>query len=299
MPRNIPKTVAAPESLEAVERLLAAHSGAKIMYLAGGTDLVLDINERQMPPCDLLIYLDRIPELKRISLEGDQLVLGSCVTHAELAASAEVRKYLPILSQAAEGVGCPAIRVMGTVGGNLARSSPAGDVSTAIQAVDAEIHTLGPGGRRTLSCHEFHLAPRRTVLEPGEMITHLTIPVPAAPCGSAFEKLGSRKTMFIASVSCGALLRLDPESGRIAEARLCQGSIAPTPIRVPAAEALLVGKEPSEALFREAADAAREQAHPRTSHRGTSEYRREMAGALTLRCLRRALADARGEEAQT
>lgn len=295
MPRNIPKSFIRPESLEEISQLLARHDSQSLLYLAGGTDLVLDINERQLPPCDLLVYLDGIHELKRLRLEEGQLIIGSCVTHQRLAEAPEVRKYLPILAQAAEVVGCPAIRTMGTVGGNLARSSPAGDVATAIQAADAVIHTIGPKGRRALSCHEFHLSPRKSVLEPGELITHLSVPVPADPCGSAFEKLGSRKTMFIASVSCGALLRLDPATGRIAEARLCQGSIAPTPVRAPEAEALLLGQDPSEELFQAAAEAAREQARPRTSHRGTSEYRKEMAGILTLRCLRRALENAREE----
>ena len=298
MPRNIPQNFVRPESLEEVERLLAATDGQNLIYLAGGTDLVVDITARRLPPCDILVYLDRIPELKGLSLEGDRLIVGSGVSHARLAASPEVRAVFPVLAQAAEGVGSPPIRVMGTVGGNLARASAAGDVATAVLSLNAEIHTLGPNGRRVINGLEFHVASRKTMLEPGELITHLSIPVPPGPCGSAFEKLGSRKTMFIASVSCAALLRLDAATGAIAEARLTLGSIAPTPVRAPAAEALLAGRQPEEAAFREAAEAVQAQVRPRTSHRGTSQYRNAMAGALTVRCLRRALENARDKEVE-
>ena len=293
MPRCIPQEIAYPESLAAVEELLVRYAGKRIQYLAGGTDLVLDINERQFAPCDLLIYLDRIQELKKIRCADGKLSLGSCVSHKMLAESPVVQKAFPALCQAAEGVGSPPIRVMGTIGGNIARSSPAGDVSTALLLTDATIHILGPSGRREVSCHEFHIGPRKNVLESGELITHLTMEIPASPCGSAFEKLGGRKTMFIASVSCGALLLLNPMDGTIDEARLCQGSIAPTPVRVPEAEAFLMGKEPSPEVLATAAELAKERAHPRTSQRGTSAYRKEMAGVLTLRCLRRALINAK------
>lgn len=296
MPRNIPKSVAIPRSLAEVEAILVDDEVHDILYLAGGTDLVLDANERRLPPCDVLIYLDRIPELKEIERRGDMLLIGSCVTHEELAASPMIRELFPMLAQAADGVGSPPIRTMGTIGGNLARSSPAGDVATSVQALDAVIVTIGRNGGRRIFCHEFHVAPRKSVLENGELIVRIEVPIPHGLTGSAFEKIGGRKTMFIASVSCGAFLVLDPETGRITDARLCQGSIAPTPVRVPAAEQLLIGQLPGEALFELAAEAAREQAHPRTSHRGTAQYRREMAGALTLRCLRRALETASKED---
>jgi len=298
MPKNTPKEFVRPADLLELEALLKSTDAAAILYLAGGTDLVLDVNERQLPPCDLLIYLDGLAELKEISVTADQLLIGSGVTHEALAASPQVRALFPALVQAASEMGSPPIRVMATVGGNIARSSPAGDVATALLLTNAQLHLLGPEGRRTIPYETFHLSPRRNVLRRGEVITQIEIPLPQRPCGSAFIKLGPRKTMFIASVSCGAFLRLDPKSGAIAEARVCHGSIAPTPVRIPQAEALLVGQQPTEELLERAAEAAREQAHPRTSHRGTSAYRKEMAGVLTLRCLCRALETAREEVAE-
>lgn len=277
----------APSSLEELQSFLANAGGRRLTYLAGGTDLVVDINERRLPPWDTMIYLDHIPELKEVWPAAGVLNIGSCVTHETLGLQPEVRRHFPLLSQAAATVGSPAIRTMGTIGGNIARSSPAGDVATALLALEAEIHTLLPEGRRQLCHQEFHLGPRRTGLLPGELITHFTLPLPGTgPRGSSYEKLGQRKALTIAIVNCGVFLELEPDGEKIRKAAIALGSVGPTPFRAARAESLLTGWPPSDEVFWAAAEAARESCRPIADIRAGAEYRKDMVRSLVLRNLR-------------
>lgn len=294
VPQNVPGAFYAPKSLEELEAFLRGATGQSLLYLAGGTDLVVDINERRLPPCDTLVYLDHIPQLKALACKNGELTIGSGATHAAIAASEGIQRLFPALAEACGLVGAPATRNVGTLGGNVARSSPAGDGAVALLLLDAEVHTLGPEGRRVLEGAKFHLGPRRTLLAPGELITQFRAKLPEGRVGSAYEKLGTRMAMTIAIVSCGAVLALD-DAGLICDARLSLGSVAPTPLRAPEAEALLRGSRPSEELFLEAAELARRQVSPIDDIRASAKYRRAMVRALVLRCCRRAWAAAKAQ----
>jgi CO/xanthine dehydrogenase FAD-binding subunit len=290
MPVNIPKSYFVPDSLEELKIFLADAGDQKLLYLAGGTDQVVDINERRLPSCDVMVYLDQITELKKISRNGDELIIGSGATHEAIAESADINRYFPVLAQACATVGSPGIRAVGTIGGNVARSSPAGDGATALLLLNVKVHTLGPGGERILNGLEFQIGPRRTLLEPGEMITKFTAHIPTGEkTGSVYGKLGSRAALSIAIVSCGTILTMSGD-GTISDARISLGSVASKPIRAHEAEAVLVGKKPTECLFLEAAEVAKAHVCPIDDIRGSAEYRKAMVRAFTLRCSRHAWA---------
>lgn len=287
------KNFFAPSSLEDLSQFFAKAGDQcgdeKITYLAGGTDLVIDIHQRNLPPCETLIYLDRLSSLKTIQADGNRLRIGSNVTFETLSVSPGIAIFCPVLAQAAAVVGSPAIRAMGTIGGNVARSSPAGDGAVALLSLDAQIHTLSPQGPRQISHREFHLGPRKNMLRPGELITHFSLERPAqGRLGSSYEKLGQRKSLSIAIVSCGVVLGLDPEGQKIEKASISLGSAGPVPYRASPVEAVLNGQRPSEELFSVAAEVARENCRPIADIRAGADYRKEMVRVLTLRGLCRA-----------
>ncbi|MBW1712653.1 MAG: xanthine dehydrogenase family protein subunit M [Deltaproteobacteria bacterium] len=281
-----------PETVELLGRLQG-----RVRLLAGGTDVVVELNEGQGPPPEHLVYLGRLDELKTVSQEDHNLKLGALLSHAQLAADSLVCESAPLIAAAAGRVGGPAIRTMGTIGGNVATASPAGDVSTALLALEAQAEVMGPAGRRTIPLTELFLGPGQTCLAADELICHFSIALKTGlPVGHCFEKFGQRRAMSIATVSCAAALWLEPDKRRIAAAALSLGSVAPTPLRAVKAEAKLVGAVPDEELFAAAAQTAAGECSPIDDIRASAGYRRELAAVLVRRCLSQASRLARGAE---
>ncbi len=269
---------------EAVGLLARLSGGARL--LAGGTDLVVQINERRGPTPEHLIYLGRLGELKSVAQDDSSLKLGALVSHARLNADPLVCAAAPLIAAAAGRVGGPAIRTMGTIGGNVATASPAGDVSTALLALEAQAELRGPAGSRTIALTDLFVGPGQTALLTDELICFFRVPLKTGLLtGQSFEKLGQRRAMSIATVSCAAALWLDPAGERIVAAGLSLGSVAPTPFRAAKTEERLVGAVPSEALFAAAAETAAGECSPIDDIRATGAYRREMVFVLVRRCL--------------
>ncbi len=270
-----------------------------VRLLAGGTDVVVQLNERRKATPEHLVYLGRLEKLKEVSRDKGGLKLGALVSHARLAADPLVREAAPLLAAAAAKVGGPAIRTMGTIGGNVATASPAGDVSTALLALEAEAELQGPEGTRRIPLGELFRGPGQTSLGADELIRSFTIPLKTGLSGQCFEKLGQRQAMSIALVSCAAALWLDPAGQRIEAAGLSLGSVAPTPFRAVRTEEKLVGAMPDEALFEIAAEIAAQECDPIDDIRATAAYRRELATVLVRRCLARAVDAALGAASKT
>jgi CO/xanthine dehydrogenase FAD-binding subunit len=286
--------VLVPRSLEDAVAALAEHPDA--LVLAGGTDLMVDVNEgrHRITASDTVVAVNRVPELRSWTHDpaARTVRLGAGVTYAELETD-PLAGLLPALAQAARTVGSPQIRNAATIGGNLATCSPAGDGLPVLSALDAVVELDGPTGRRELPVGEFMTGVKRTARRLDELITAVTVPLLDGWQG--YAKVGVRNAMVIAIA--GACLAVDRPSRSV---RLALGSVAPTIVRAGEAEAfaeshvdwetLRVGDNAEREFGRLAAAASR----PIDDHRASAAYRRHAVEVLARRLLRRAFPEPAG-----
>ena len=273
-----------PRSLE--EALAAKAERPEAVPIAGGTDVMVELNfDRRRP--EAVLDLARVPELAAWDREDGRLRVGAGITYTR--AIAELAGALPGLAIAARTVGSPQIRNRGTVGGNLGSASPAGDCHPPLLAMGAEVEVASTAGRRRVPVAEFFTGPKRSALDPSELIC--AVHVPAATGPQQFAKIGTRNAMVIAV--CSFALVLDPEHGRVGTGI---GSAGPTPLRARAAEEFLQGVLGSEGLWHsreplpEAAlgrfgELVAGAARPIDDVRGTAAYRVHALGVLARRTL--------------
>lgn len=281
----------APTSLS--EALEALRATANVAVLGGGTDLLVQIKEGGRWPSQV-VSLRRIPDLRGIAWDvASGLRIGAATLLADVAASDVVRARYPALAEGAGLIGSVQTRNMGTLGGNICNAAPSADTAPALLIYDAVVHIAGATGARRLPLAEFFTGPGATALQPGELVTAFTLPPPPERTGSVYQRHTPRRAMDIAVVGVGCRVCLD-DSGVIADAAVALGAVAPTPIRSVAAEALLRGERPSEALFQRAAEAARDESRPISDARGSEGFRRELVRVMTARCLAIAVARAAG-----
>jgi carbon-monoxide dehydrogenase medium subunit len=274
---------------EAVAALARLGSGTKV--LAGGTDLLPQIKEHVVGP-QAVLALGPIPELQVLESTSDGgLRIGAMVRMRTIERSPLVAGRYEAVAEGAKLVGSVQIRNLATLGGNICNAAPSADVVPALVAFGAGAVAVGPGGRRTTPLDGFFLGPRRTVLAPGELLVEVHLPAPPSQTGSAYLRHTPRMEMDIAVAGSAAVVTL--EGGRVAEARICLASVAPTPVRAPSAEAILRGAEPTDEVIRRAAEAAAEDCRPISDVRGSEDYRRHLVTVLTERALRSALARAK------
>jgi len=269
---------------EALEHLAATPSST---VLAGGTDLMVEVNDGHRRPSDAVV-VNRIPEL--CSWRHDPLAatvtIGAAVTYSEMLVG-PLAEMVPALAQAARTVGSPQIRNAGTLGGNLGTCSPAGDGLPVLSALGAVVELASVAGRRRMPVAEFMVGVKRTALAPGELIVSVTLPVVDGWQG--YAKVGVRNAMVIAVAS--ACVVLDRPQRTVAVAL---GSVGPTIVRCPDAESQLAAvldwstlEAPNAELDR-FAELVSQASRPITDHRSTAEYRRHAVGVLARRLVRRA-----------
>jgi CO/xanthine dehydrogenase FAD-binding subunit len=230
-----------------------------------------------------VINVKRIPGLDRIEVSGSTIRIGALTTLATLIEHPTIQAEYPVLPFTARYMGSPAIRHLATVGGNLCNASPAADLSPVLLVLDAEVGIVGPDAARRLPLDRFFRGPGETALAPAELLAWVEFPRRHAGWIVRYERLDVRRAMDIAIAGVAVALRLD--GSRVAEARLAIGAVAPTPLRVPAAEAALVEGGLGPAAVERAAELAMAAARPIGDVRATAEYRREMVGALVRRAL--------------
>jgi len=271
------------------EALDALASDPQATVLAGGTDLMVEINGGHRRPASV-VAVNRLAELRTwtFDAEASTLRIGAGVTYAELE-DEHFQQWVPALSQAARTVGSPQIRHAATIGGNLGTCSPAGDGLPVISALDGVIHLASLDGAGSLPFDEFMVGPKRTALQPGELIEAITLPVLAGWQG--YAKVGVRNAMVISNA--GACLAVDG-SGDGGSVRIALGSVGPTIIRCTDAEAFAASVVDHENRSVSDADAdefgrlAAAAATPIDDHRSTAAYRRHAVAVLARRLLRRA-----------
>ncbi|RPI24306.1 MAG: xanthine dehydrogenase family protein subunit M [Actinobacteria bacterium] len=260
-----------PRSVEEAVNILSGHPEATI--LAGGTDLMIEVNARRATP-SAVVSLRGVGELR--AWDGNRI--GACVTYDRLQAGPQ-----PALAQAARTVGSPQIRNAGTIGGNVATASPAGDTLPFLAAVGASVEVASLAGRRSVPIADFITGVKRTALLPGELITAIVLP-DGLPETQAFAKVGVRDAMVIAIVSA-CVVRWPDGTTRVA-----LGAAGPVPVRPRRAEELVsAAPELSPSMLAAFAALVAEDASPITDHRGTEGYRRHAAGVLARRLLERLL----------
>lgn len=273
------KQVLLPRNLRDLWSLMAETPEATVF--AGGTDLFVRVRTGQAAPL-ALIGLEKITEFQGVREEDDHLWIGAATTHGRLLNDPRIRRHLPVLAKALERLGSPAIRNMGTLGGNICTASPAGDTLPPLTVLEAELELCSGNAGRVVPLRAFITGPGQTRLRKGEILTGIRIRKPAAYNIHHFEKIGQRKALACAVASLAALIRTSPE-GIIEAVRLAWGSVGPTVVTSPAVEEMLVGERFSPSVWEKAALLARQAVSPIDDIRATADYRRLVSGNLLLR----------------
>jgi xanthine dehydrogenase iron-sulfur cluster and FAD-binding subunit A len=272
-----------PATVSETLHILSEERG-KARLLAGGTDLMLELERGLRKGIETIIDISRLSELDRISLDQDDVFhIGPLVTHNNVVASKLLRQRAFPLFSAAWQVGAPQIRNRGTVAGNLVTASPANDTIAPLMALDARVTLASTRGTRRIPLQEFYTGVRRTVLQPDEMLVDIDFPALQDDQRGTFLKLGLRRAQAISLVNTAIVLTL--ESGKVRAASITLGAVAPTIIHAPDSEAWLAGKELSDSNINHAAELASAAASPIDDIRGSAAYRRAMVVVLVRRAL--------------
>ena len=287
------RTYITPRSLdEALTALRTAPGPARLV--AGGTDLLLDLQQGRQPPVDTLIDVTRLPELRAVFLDGDSLFIGAAVTHAELLADPRIVAQAGCLAEACSLIGGPQVRNVATLGGNVAHALPAADATIALLAIGAQAELATAGGRRLVAIESLFAGPGVTTFDRASTIVvgfHLPVRRPGE--GSAFHRVMRPQGVAIAILNMAIWVRLS-EDGVIQEARLAAGPSAPRPQRARSAEEALRGQHAETIDYPAVVAALQVDSRVRSSaHRASADYRRHLLGVLLSRTLPAALHDAR------
>jgi carbon-monoxide dehydrogenase medium subunit len=275
----------APKSVgEAIALLGSLGSDAKL--LAGGHSLLPMMKLRFAQPAHL-IDINRIPELRGIREEGDEIVIGAMTVERELIASKLLQRRLPLLSEAPKLIGDPQVRNRGTIGGDIAHGDPGNDHPAIAIALDASLVLQGPNGRRTVKADAFFLGTYLTDLAEDELLLEIRAAAFAPKTGWAYEKL-KRKTGDWATAGAAVVMRMDENV--VASARIALTNVAPTAVRATAAEQALIGQQLTTASVDAAVAAAMAITDPAEDLRGDRDYKTAMAGQMVRRAIRNAAA---------
>jgi len=266
---------------------LGTRFGGEGRFLAGGTDLIIQIRRGMIAPRHV-VSLQRVAGLDRIEVDG-AVRLGALVTHRSIERCPHFQERLRALVEGAEVVGGHQVRNVGTVGGNVVNASPAADVVPVLLALEATVTCLGPDGERTLPLGDFLVGPGQTARRPGELLTSIRFERLPPISATAFLKAGRRKAMEISVVCVAVRLTLDAAHEQCQEARIALGAVAPTTMRARAAERALEGQRLTDEVLVEAGRLAAGECRPISDVRASARYRRLLVETLVPRALRRCL----------
>lgn len=271
----------APSTVEEAVELLSAEPDGRVF--AGATDVVPQIRAGRPEP-SAMVDLKKIDRLVSVTKTDSTWVIGAAVPASELTANAELVAELPGLVEAAGLIGSDQVQSRSSLGGNLCNASPAADSVPAMVANGGRAVVATSGGTRTVAVEDIPVSPGKTSLAPGEFVIEFEVDRPAAKQGDAYLRLIPRTEMDIAVVGAGVALTMD-DGGTCTSASVVLGAVAPTVVRVPDAEAALVGSTLDDATLTAVADAASAACNPIDDKRGTIDYRRHVAGVLAKRAV--------------
>ena len=279
---HAPRSVA--DAIGLLERL-----GPQAKLLAGGHSLLPMMKLRFAQP-EHLIDLNRIDALRGIHEEGATVCIGAMTVENDLIRSPILQAKVPLLAQAAQMIADPQVRNRGTIGGDIAHGDPGNDHPAIAIALDASFVLEGAKGRREVAAGEFFRGTFVTAMTEDEILVQIRVPAFAAKTGWAYDKL-KRKTGDWATAAAAVVLRLD--GGRVSHARITLTNLAPTALRVQAAESALMGQPVNDATIAAAAAQAMQACDPADDLRGDRDYKPAMAGQMVRRALAAAAARCR------
>ncbi|MFN2201285.1 MAG: FAD binding domain-containing protein [Caldilineaceae bacterium] len=266
-----------------------ADMGEQASLLGGGTDLIVALREGRKK-ARVVVDVKHIPQTSALSFSTDSgLQIGASVPCYRIYGEQSIADTYPGLIDAVRLIGGVQIQGRASVGGNVCNASPAADSIPALIVHAAVCNVAGPSGNRKVAIEEFFTGPGRTVLQPGEMLVTIDLPVPPPGFGAAYLRFIPRNEMDIAVVGAGASVVLDESRTTIQSARIALGAVAPTPLYVKEAGDAIAGLAADGDAIQEAARIAQLAARPITDMRGTAEYRKHLAAVLTQRALRTAI----------
>jgi xanthine dehydrogenase small subunit len=274
--------VASPRILADAYALLAADAHRPV---AGGTDLLVQLTGEIGEPPERVLDIWGLDELRGISVEADALVIGALATYTEIRHSPLVTEFLPALADAAATIGAAQIQNRGTIGGNAANASPAGDTLPILLACDAQLVLGSARGERTVPAASFWPKYRTTALADDELILRISIPL-APQRQVRFRKVGTRRAQAISKVVMALAWQTHGDAASWREVHLALGSVAATPIRARDTEAVLEGAAPSQATADRAAATLSTELQPIDDVRSTADYRRAVAARVLHRLIR-------------
>lgn len=277
-------TLHRPESLAQALALLA-ELGPRGRALAGGTDLIIDL--RKGAAVSDVVDLSRLGELAYIREQAGAVQIGALTTHSAVAESSLVQKQAGLLAQAAAVVGSPQIRNRGTIGGNVANAAVCADTVPPLVALGATVKLQRQGASRILPLIDFITGPRRTCIEPGELLTELSFAKLPASAGWGFMRLARRQAVAIARLNVAVVIDRD-SAGAVVSARIAPGAVLARPGCVQQAAAILIGKRPDASLIRQAGEAVAA-ALVAGGRRWSTPYKEPAIIALTTRAIKQAL----------
>ncbi len=292
-PVRVPRYLS-PASLDEALGLMAEF-GDRAKPIAGGTDLVVELDRGAHEGLEALVDLSRLTELAAIELnDGNQVRLGAMVTHNQVVGSELCRDQLLPLAQASLEVGSPQLRNRATVAGNIVTASPANDTISALMALGAEIEIASTVGRRLVPISDFFTGFRTTVLQPHELVTAIVVPTLGADQRGVFVKAGLRRAQAISVVHLAMVVTFDNET--VTAASLALGSVAATVITVPGFAEALVGNNLDADAIATATRAAVDAATPIDDLRATADYRSSVVATMVSRGLSAIAENRQGEQ---
>ncbi|KUO77513.1 MAG: hypothetical protein APF81_07755 [Desulfosporosinus sp. BRH_c37] len=286
--RRLPKfEYVAPQTLDEALHILGTRR-EKVKLLAGGTDLVVQLKSREIAIPEYVLDLKSVPGLSSVTFNLQSgLTIGALATISSVAESSEAQKYFPALVQAALSMASPQVRNKGTFVGNICNAVPSADSAPPLLALNATLRLKSLAGERTVPIKEFFTGPRKTVLQPDEMVLEINVPTPPLGSSSVYLKLSPRHSMDLAIVGvavCGIM-----NNGICQDVTIALGAVAPTPIRAHLAEEMLKNNKITPELIEDAAQNAITQCSPIDDHRASKEYRCDMVRVMTKRALTQVL----------
>jgi CO/xanthine dehydrogenase FAD-binding subunit len=275
-----------PSTIDEALELLRSYQG-RARLIAGGTDLLLDIRQGHTPRPEALIDVTCIQGFNTIRQDGDTLLIGAGVTHTQIVKSPLIAARATCSVESCGVVGGPQVRNVGTLGGNVAHALPAGDGTTSLVALDAEVEIVQDKVRRWVPILDMYLGPGQSLLDPArDLLIGFRLRLCGAHEATAFKRIMRPQGVALPILGCAAWVRLDDSGAVYEDVRVCIGPVAKVPTRADAVETAVRGQPVSEATVERAVTAAHESLHPRTSaYRATADYRREMVDVLLRRVL--------------
>jgi CO/xanthine dehydrogenase FAD-binding subunit len=266
----------APRDLGEALGWMAREPGAWKSF-AGGTDLMVLLEAGKLPHRNF-VSIWKLSELRGIESSKEHVTIGALTTYTDVRRSEILAREFPLLCRAAEETGGIATQNRGTLGGNIANASPAADSPPALLVYDAELELVSASGARWVAYRDFHKSYKQMEMRRDELIRRIRLPRAMSAWKDYYRKVGTRRAQAISKICFAGAARV--EGGRIAEARIALGSVAPTVVRARETEDLLRGEKPTPAILTAAQEALRREIAPIDDMRSSARYRRRVAQNL-------------------